>query len=77
MSIMQIETGHGILRRIEKIRNTPVLDRRARFGRAWACELVNGQQRIEDEFPELVGDMRAILDTPTTLSQLTAVGQSK
>lgn len=76
MNVMHYKTGKGTLGRLRKIKACPVDLRRSRFGRGWIWELHNGQQRIRDEFPELVSEMEAIFSQPMTIDDLTPIGHS-
>lgn len=58
--MLNYKTGRGVLNKMRRILETPYPQRRQKFGRGWAWDLTNGQERIREEFPELVPEMKAI-----------------
>lgn len=75
-NIVNLKTGQGVLRRLQAIYATPATQRRDRWGRGWAWEMVNGANRIRAEFPELIADLDALQGAPKTIDDLIPIGQS-
>ena len=74
-SVNGMKTGKGILRKMKRILETPYHQRRGKFGRFWVMELINGEQIIREEYPELTGEVVRVLQkgAPKTVDDLVAV----
>jgi hypothetical protein len=73
-NVIRCKSGRSVLRRLRAIYAVPVDIRREAFGRGWAWEIVNGANRIREEFPTLIPDLDALQGKPKTLDDLTPYG---
>ena len=75
-SIVNLKTGAAVMKRLRAIHETPVTQRREKWGRGWGWEIVNGANRIRAEFPDLVPELDELQGAPKTLDDLTPIGHS-